>query len=282
MYRRTRRCYLVRLLCCYLVAALPLLLAACTNDDTADSAATSLSIDVTQQPWQTEDISVTRSGEILTALQASGFGLYSEDLGISNEHVTWSDTKWSLEHTLIWPKTHPNDFYAYAPYDNTFGTSINTTSKELTFPYYGGYTTIYDVLFASQENVQPGQKVELHFQHALAKLKWGTVTDYSGTVLTVSAVTLQATGLYTNAVVNLADGTVTGTGAASLSITDFKDTPIYVVPQAGVTLTFTLTYSTETLTDQILNMDKTVSLERGKEYTFNLTIGKNHEVVIED
>ena len=111
-----RKFHPCRWLCCYLVAALPLLLAACTADDSTDSAATSLTIGVTEQPWQTEDISITRSGETLTALQASGFGLYSAGLGISNEQVTWSDTKWALAHTLIWPKTRPNDFYAYAPY----------------------------------------------------------------------------------------------------------------------------------------------------------------------
>ena len=140
------------------------------TDDTSDTTAPSLTIAVTQQPWQTENISITRSGETLTALQTSGFGLFSAGLGISNEQVTWNDTKWTLAHTLIWPKTRPNDFYAYAPYT----ASPDIANGVYTFNCPNGNTI--DLLYGQYVNTT-GDVVNLKFRHALAKISFGTITN---------------------------------------------------------------------------------------------------------
>ena len=220
-----RKFHPCRWLCCYLVAALPLLLAACTADDSIDSAATSLTIGVTEQPWQTEDISITRSGETLTALQASGFGLYSAGLGISNEQVTWSDTKWALAHTLIWPKTRPNDFYAYAPY----AADPDITNGVYTFSCPNNNTT--DLLYGQYASTT-GDVVNLQFHHALAKLVFNSIANSSARDMLVSDI--KVTGdLYSSGKLTLSTGAwaeqVTASGQTIQIIPDNKF--IYVPAQ---------------------------------------------------
>ena len=221
--------YPCRWLCCYLVAALALLPAACTTDDDSTGNPANnepLTIAVSEQPWQTENFSITRSGETLTALQASGFGLYSEGLGIGNEQVTWSGTKWILAHTLIWPKTRPNDFYAYAPYTATPA----ITSGVYNFSCPNDNTT--DLLYSKYEGID-GDAVRLIFRHALAKLSFGTIANSSARDMLVSDI--KVTGdLYSSGKLTLSTGAWSEQATASgQTIQIIPNTQFIYIPPQG-------------------------------------------------
>ena len=275
-----RKSYPCCWLCCYLVAVLPLLLAACNDDGTdgTDTTAPSLTIAVTQQPWQTESISITRSGETLTALQASGFGLYSAGLGISNEQVTWSITKWTLPHTLIWPKTRPNDFFAYAPYT----ASPSITNGVYTFNCPNANTT--DLLYGQYASTT-GDVVNLQFHHALAKLSFGTIANSSAHDMLVSDI--KVTGdLYSSGKLTLNTGVwserVTASGQTIQIIPDNKfiyvpaggESPVrsnispMLIPEPTVTASYTV-YNERTDFDE---------LNRNMFHTWNWTLGDTEDV----
>lgn len=267
-------------LCCYLVAALPLLLAACTTDDGADSTdstAPSLTIAVTQQPWQTEGISITRSDEtMLSALKesAQGFGVYSTELDLVNRQVTFKNNTWPIEPTVFWPQTiNTANIYAYAPYNGS------TDYSGTTIKYTMNAVSPVDLLWAKAEATKTTGGASLVFRHALAKLLF-TVTNNTGSTLTTNHIYIAGT-LYNYDYFDFSTGTWTHVNAETgtySNIECYNTGPKYFIP--GPTITATFNYNVGSYGPYTASFP--VTLSQGKHTIVNITVGVNHQVVIED
>lgn len=262
---------------------LTVLLTACREEEpSAADAVHAVRFSVTEEPWQNEQVSVTRAGETMTALKASGFGLYCGELSLDNVQTTWDGTHdcWQLDGRYLWTQGLANaSFYALAPYNTPFA-SLNSGTETITIPAFNSDPP--DLLYATHKNVARGETVQLCFHHALAKLTMGTVTIDPTIATSVTDIKLAAT-LYNAGTLSLADGVNYGkftarSGDVAISNIAFSvGTSILMIPREDVTVTLTLTCtpaSTFTVT-------KTLTLESGKNHILNVKIGKNHEVVIQ-
>ena len=278
----------------YLLLMAAMLLVGCSDDEQTSLEHKAVQIAVDEEPWDAETMMLTRAGETMTNLRSTGFGLFSTSLGFNNQEVTWSsgDLEWNFGSKVLWPgNTVPAlasslDLRAYAPYNYT-GSAITMTDNKITFASLEANTT--DLLWADRA-LSAGGTVTLDFKHALARLSLGTITNNYGRDITLTGVT--ATGsLYTTGDLSLTDGTwtasttetrnyvassmplVVANGAtAELTMPDILQIP---GPTMIVTFTFTSAdYGTETVSTSVM-------LEKAKHKTLNLTIGLNHEVVVE-
>lgn len=119
------------------------LVAACGNEeDKAIDTETAITLNVSEEPWETDAVTLTRGGEAtLAQLKSSGFGLYCEQLEMENKQVTWdaSNNRWNFGNgnKLVWPNDNNNTAtaYAYAPYSSTPDFSSNTILFTFTTPY---------------------------------------------------------------------------------------------------------------------------------------------------
>ena len=123
----------------------------CSDDITPDNADSNtdqqqpLALNVSEQPWEGESVSVTRSNEsMLEGLKAvsdpatngEGFGVYSTTFSLTNKQVTWNSSvdRWNYGNTLFWKNKldvskytvsfNGNDIQSEAYYFS-FGTTTN-------------------------------------------------------------------------------------------------------------------------------------------------------------
>ena len=292
----------------------PLLLTAlltvgCSDDEqTADNTTAALQLNLSEEPWQGETLQLTRATATEEALKASteGFGLYCSEFKMAgNTRVTWDAThqRWDYGNLLLWPhnKETTVNMYAYAPYDGdgTYadGSSFTVSDGTLMFTTTIGNTT--DLLCAGKTNAKQTDDqgtVTLKFQHVLAKLSFGTITNHYGRPITLESISVTGT-LYTSRELTMATGEWSKEGGTTESTqtytfsptqpvaagetTDFttSDTPLLLIPGPSVSITFTISttdFGTESFTFS------NIPLEKGVNKTLNLTINNNFEVVITD
>lgn len=210
------------------------MLAACSSDDLLTGGTTddlmSLTVDVAEADWHGETVSIdTRAGETMESLRATtgdlpegygyGFGLYCEELNYTNTQVTWDHTnsRWNIgEHNYntYWQRNQTGtlEIYAYAPYNKT-GYAVE--NHMLTFVAekhnVSDYTNLLsggnvDLLqaYASHERTN-SNPAKLNFQHSLAKLTFGTVTNHTGETIQLEGFTVKGM-MYSQAKLNLATG----------------------------------------------------------------------------
>lgn len=288
----------------------PLLLTAllaigCSDDEqTTDNTTAALQLNLSEEPWQGETLQLTRATATEEALKAStaGFGLYCSEFKMAgNTHVTWDAThqRWDYGNLLLWPRKMSTtvNMYAYAPYDKDGNYGISVSSGVLTFNTTIGNTT--DLLCAGKTNAKQTDDqgaVTLNFQHVLAKLSFGTITNHYGRPITLDNISVTGT-LYTRRQLTMATGVWSDEDATTASLpktysslnqnvaagetTDFttSDTPLLLIPGPTVNVTFTIRttdFGTESFTFS------NIPLEKGVNKTLNLTINNNFEVVITD
>ena len=296
----------------------PLLLTAlltvgCSDDEqTADNTTAALQLNLSEEPWQGETLQLTRATATEEALKASteGFGLYCSEFKMAgNTHVIWDAThqRWDYGNLLLWPHNRETivNMYAYAPYDGdgTYadGSSFTVSDGTLMFTTTIGNTT--DLLCAGKTNAKQTDDqgtVTLKFQHVLAKLSFGTITNHYGRPITLKSISVTGT-LYTRRQLTMATEMATGVwiddeaktasstktysslnqNVAAGETTDFttSDTPLLLIPDKTVNVTFTISttdFDTESFTFS------NIPLEKGVNKTLNLTINNNFEVVITD
>lgn len=305
-------------------------LAACSGDEfingQAEADAVSLKLDVKENDWRGETVEVTRSGETLEGLRTStsGFGLYcSNPLNYTNAQVTWDGSLWRIGsgYYTYWErsKTGTVPVYAYAPYmaePTVNGSSLTFTAQNLGYP---GYTDKLsgdnaDLLYANTtydlNNTDPAM---LTFNHALAKMTFGTVTNNSGQTLSLKGFTVTGT-FNTQADLNLATGVwsnhtttaddyeisfppafVTVVSYASeipaepdhpyavieplldkqTALPNMPNRSLLLIPNADGKIEVTVGVKSNVANE---NFSFPVTLEQGEDKTYNITIGKNFEV----
>ena len=291
----------------------PLLLTAlltvgCSDDEqTTDNTTAALQLNLSEEPWQGETLQLTRATATEEALKAStaGFGLYCSEFKMAGTHVTWDAThqRWDYGNLLLWPHNRETivNMYAYAPYDGdgTYadGSLFTVSDGTLMFTTTIGNTT--DLLCAGKTNAKQTDDqgtVTLKFQHVLAKLSFGTITNHYGRPITLDKIEVTGT-LYTSRKLTMATGVWSDEGAKTASspktysslnqnvaageTTDFTTSaePLLLIPGPTVNVTFTISttdFDTESFTFS------NIPLEKGVNKTLNLTINNNFEVVITD
>ncbi len=323
-----------------------LLMMACTSDDKQGDRddTQQFTLDVVEQPWEEEKVAISRSGETLEGLRATtgevplanglsgfnyGFGIYCSTLAITNTQVTWDNVngRWKIGsgYNTYWRRDVSGtlDIYAYAPYKTE---AYSVSSGVLTFnaAKYAvpGYTdklsgNDVDLLYASQTGYARNstEPAKLTFEHALAKMTFGTITNNTGGALNLNGFTISGT-LHSQAKLNLATGVwsehvssateisapppfiyVANTlpppdplpsgyiGFVYISPLADKETIIppmpnrelSFIPDANGRITLTIKINSNNVNEEF---SFPVTLEKGKNKTYNITIGKNYEVII--
>ena len=249
-----------------------------------------------------------------------GFGLYCSELGVSNTQVTWDNVngRWAIggSYNTYWRRNQSGtlNIYAYAPFkvDNSPSNPTYTvTGGVLTFeaerypmPAYNTYLSgsNVDLLYASSKGYarNSSEPAILTFRHALAKITFGTITNDTGGPLSLNGFTIRGT-MYNSANLNLETGVWSGhvenTPGVLNAPPPFIVIPIPPLPDKGTilppmpnreltfipgddgTLPLTVEINSSIVSEKF---SFNVILEQGKNKTYNITIGKNYEVVIQE
>lgn len=245
-----------------------------------------------------------------------GFGLYCSELGVSNTQVTWDNAngRWAIggSYNTYWRRNQSGtlDIYAYAPYKTTpytvDGGVLTFEAERYPMPEYNTYLSgsNVDLLYASSKGYARNSSAPaiLTFKHALAKMTFGTITNDTGGPLNLTGFTIRGT-MYNSANLNLNleedvwSGHVINEEGVLNAPPPFIVIPIPPLPDKGTILppmpNRELTFipradGTLPLTVEInssIASEKfsfNVILEQGKNKTYNITIGKNYEVVIQE
>ena len=276
----------------------------------------------------------------LSAAENEGFGLYCQELSYRNTPVKWNSSKgvWIIggnDYNEYWPINSPGtlNIYAYAPYksdgytitdadaeNNTGDTLLTFVAEKHSVPGHTGELSgsNVDLLYAyNQHNRNSDTPAELEFNHALAKLTFGTITNNTGETIYLNGFTVTgtlheegdlnlSTGVWTpdagsvstiqypppyiqivNSEEDLAGAPATGY-IAKTYIPPLPDkqtiTPpmpsreLLVIPNSNGKINLTIQVNSSKDTEEF-SFD--VELEQGKNKTYNITVEKNYEVVIE-
>ncbi len=268
----------------------------------------------------------------VSAAEDDGFGLYCSELSISNTQVTWDDVngKWKIGsgYNTYWRRGLGGtlNIYAYAPYKPspyTIESGILTFNAEK-YDVPGGdplYSTRLsgsnvDLLYASQTSYarNSSEPAKLTFEHALAKMTFGTITNNTGGTLYLNGFTISGT-MYESAKLNLSTGVwsdhvVNSFGKISspppfiyvttdpsedipsgytgkIVVSPLYDKETIIPPMPSRELSFipgsdgTLSLTVE-VNSSVVNetFSFPVTLVKGMNKTYNITIGKNYEVII--
>ena len=232
-----------------------------------------------------------------------GFGVFGVGLLGSGAQrlVLWNSStgQWDAGERIYWKRTSSDEsfnIYAYAPYKSD-ANNYNEDSGVLTFTANKDNAHNTDLLYAGTSVKRSDGLAKLTFKHALAKISLGTITNSSGSNMSLSQVTLTG-DLHKIGKLNTTDGTWsdwTAYDPASKTFTIDIDTnsntegnqplaiddntiadipvePFLLLP--GPTVTITMNFSNgETFSFNTI-------LEQGKDKTYNITVKKNFEVVI--
>ena len=287
----------------------------------AEEELTELTISVADSDWQGQTINITRSGETLEGLQAivdvanpadgEGFGIYGHALLSSDaqRQVTWNGTtgQWNSGSKIYWKRTSASNVfnvYAYAPYKTAgyrhtevYRGEQSAWNCKLTFKASDDNGTNIDLLYAAATVDKTNGQAAFEFRHAMAQISFGTITNSTGEAMTLNRITFEGE-LHQSGKLDLADGTwsetaaydpalksftrydfdpdADGNQALALADGDIKTLNVasfILIPGPPVTITLDFgsggSYSFST------------TLEQGKNKTYNITVQKNFEVVIE-
>ena len=323
-----------------------LLLAACSEDGSfaelsGGNATQRLTFDVRETDWKGETVSVTtRSGETLDGLRDNtGFGFYCKGLNYSNTNVTWDGvtSSWKIgkdNHNTYWERSRKGklNVYAYAPYlaspeltevDNVEGgkdTLLTFKAQKYTIPAYntmlsGGND---DLLWAKAEyDLNNSDPAVLTFQHMLAKLTFGTITNNTGGTLRLNGFTVRG-NFNTEAKLNLKTGVWTPVASSSATISspppfikvvssesertypipagyigysvipplpnkqtilpNMQNRSMLLIPNANGEIEVTIEVNSDIANEKF---SFPVTLKQGEDKTINITIGESFEVVID-
>ena len=310
--------------------AVVLVLTGCSADEEGERTAAAgdeveLRIGVGETSWLGETFNVTRSGETLEGLKAvadpenpadgEGFSLHGTALLGPNgkRQVIWNASagQWNAGERIYWKRTsNENDVfsvYAYAPYKETpTNITVDGSNGVLTFTSadyaLGGSNP--DLLYAGATVKRSDGLAQLTFNHALAKMTLGVITNNSGAAMNLTQVSVSG-GLYKTGKLdlmtgewstftdfsdkNLAPGDTPASKSLPMTISpakviadgasvtlDIGSLLLIPGPTPGPTVTASLTF------EGGASFSFTTKLEQGKAKTFNMTVGKNFEVEIAD
>ncbi len=310
----------------FAVIGIVTLFMACSSEDLVENTeAPGLTFAIAERGWDGETVSITRSGETLEGLKVvadpaspangEGFGIYTYLLFLDNNQrqVVWNSTKgkWDMGKDWYWQRKNWGEstfnVYAYAPYSssaafeerpNTAYPTVEKVSRygKLTFTSANDARNV-DLLYAGDEVDDNVGVAELTFNHALAKLSFGIITNNTGSNIILKKISVTGS-LYSSNELNLMTGEWSDCVAYSpvektIERTDFNSEtegdqqldiaqasfaiidvdPYLLIPGPTVTITLTLGDDTE--------YSFNTELEKGKNKIFNITVKKNFEVVIE-
>ena len=261
-----------------------------------------------------------------------GFGIYSSELNYSNTQVTWDEANgwWKIganNYNTYWKsgETGTIGVYAYAPYNATgYTISSNKITFEAQKHNYTGYTTLLsggnvDLLQAnasiSRSSRDPAQ---LNFNHKLAKLTFGTITNNTGETIQLDGFTVRGT-INSSAKLDLTNGDwsdhvnseaeiklpppfvqvvhspaemagAPDPGYASKALIEPLLNNQTVVPNMSMGRSVLLIPDSDRKIDVTVEVNNNsgetfsfpIELVEGMEKIVNITIGRNHEVVIEE
>ena len=326
-----------------------LLIAACSDNPALEQDADrmQLTLDVVETGWEGQTFNAsTRSGETLEGLRAvvdpahpadgEGFGIYCSDLNYEpNTQVIWDEnhSRWNIganNYNTYWKSNEAGtiNVYAYAPFKTGGYTRADEENEPFKITFvaqkhgYPGYTNLLsggnvDLLQASASISRNSRNpAQLTFNHKLAKLTFGTITNNTGETIQLNGFTVRGT-INSEAKLDLANG---GWNEHVSSTTSIQLPPpfVYVVhtpaEMAGPTPDG---YAAKALIEPLLDkqtvlpnmaMGRSILLipnangkitvyvdvnnSSGETFTFpielvegmekivNITIGRNHEVVI--
>lgn len=308
-----------------LLMAAVLALTGCSADEQGERTAAAgdeveLRIGVGETSWLGETFNVTRSGETLEGLKAvanpespadgEGFSLHGTALlgPTGKRQVIWNATtgQWNAGERIYWKRTSDEDdvfsVYAYAPYEaSPTNITVNGSTGVLTFTsqdYASEKNRNPDLLYAGASVKRSDGLASLTFNHALAKMTLGVITNNSGAAMHLTQVSVSG-GLYKTGKLNLMTGLWS-------DFTDFSDIdlspgvtpaskslPMTISPAKAIADNASVSVDvgslllipgptvTATLTFTEGSFSFTTTLEQGKAKTFNMTVGKNFEVIIE-
>ncbi|MBQ8486905.1 MAG: fimbrillin family protein [Prevotella sp.] len=241
----------------------------------------------------------------VSRVPSDGFCLRGTNLlgapGVSRQ-VTWDDAKgqWDAGNDIYWLRTSGGEtfnVYAYAPYT----TAYTYTEGEIRFSSVDDGRNV-DLLYAAAEVKRSDGLARLTFRHALAKISFGTITNSTGEAISLKQVSVKG-NLHKSGKQNLATGEWgdytaydpveksidrdidTDAGADGNQPLDVANGAIVPMPVdallliPGPTVTITLTIGRAAGSDETFSF--TTTLEQGKNKTFNVTVEKNFEVVID-
>lgn len=303
--------------------AVVLVLTGCSADEEGERTAAAgdeveLRIGVGETSWLGETFNVTRSGETLEGLKAvanpaspadgEGFSLHGTELlgPTGKRQVIWNASagQWNAGERIYWKRTSDEDdvfsVYAYAPYEATpTNITVNGSNGVLTFTSADGGSNP-DLLCAGDTVKRSDGLAQLTFNHALAKMTLGVITNNSGAAMNLTQVSVSGE-LYQTGKLNLMTGawseqtyfvTPPTKKELTIDIDSDKDVagnqPLAIADNASVSVdvgslllipgpevTASLTF------EGGASFSFTTKLEKGKAKTFNMTVGKNFEVIIE-
>lgn len=306
--------------------AVVLVLTGCSADEEGERTAAAgdeveLRIGVGETSWLGETFNVTRSGETLEGLKAvadpenpvdgEGFSLHGTQLlgPTGKRQVIWNASagQWNAGERIYWKRTSDEDdvfpVYAYAPYEaNPTNITVNGSYGVLTFTSADGGSNP-DLLYAGATVKRSDGLAQLTFNHALAKMTLGVITNNSGAAMNLTQVSVSGE-LYQTGKLNLmkmtdawSERTCFETPPTKKELTIDIDSdkgvagnqPLAIADNASVsvdvgslllipgpTVTVSLTF------EGGASFSFTTKLEQGKAKTFNMTVGKNFEVEIAD
>jgi len=227
--------------------------------------------------------------------------------------------KWKIggDYNTYWRRNQSGDLniYAYAPYKAAAYTipatgQLTFQAEHHSMPTYSTFLSgnNVDLLYASQTGYarNSSESAVLTFRHALAKITFGTITNNTGGTLNIKGFTIRGrSNLYDSATLDLATGKWSGHVAnavgyvstpppfASVVIPPLADKETIIptmpsrelsfipgpndIPGPNGTLPITIEVNSD-VANEAFSFD--VTLEQGKNKTYNITIGKNYEVVI--
>lgn len=266
-------------------AALATLLAACSNDsdvlNTPDYADTPIGLNVNVGPM------ATRAGYEQGALTEGSFGLYlttegtnsDERYNCTNREVRY-DNGWTIQGgQLLWKSNDATvTYYAYLPYTGTVSDAANYAFAVQTDQNSDSNVKASDFLCTGTQTATAGTALDINFQHALSKLNV-TLTKGSELDEGVTFKSVKLSNCATEIVVNLLEGRIVKTTNSGQTITLYaatenKQYECILVPQ-----TFAQSLKVE-ITDNngkvyTLKSDKELTFSSGKQYTLNLTVGRD-------
>lgn len=297
----------------YLVAALALTLAACSNDETENQ--------VTNEPTaarfygEISDATATRAaGTAWTADDAIGVTGKSGDVTYTNIRYKFAEAGQpfgvaTAGNTIYYQDYQSVNFTAYYPFSGTEKSAAQTVSKTIEAADQDVTNKSVESKFTPQSQIDflygtgtgargtDDGKVEFDFEHKMSKL---ILNFTQGNEVDLNDLTqYKLDGLEMNGTFDPADGTAAATTTATtktltIASTDGNFTPassaqvpssLILFPQTASTTTLTVTLGSKTYTATLTLPAKTApgasgyGLESGKKYTYNVTIGTQEMIV---
>lgn len=175
----------------YVLMSIPLLVSACSDDDTGDTAP----VNQGEIRFTALTNSLSRADEITTNTLTSFkvFAYTDNKIYMDNVEVTKnsSDNTWTYSPVMYWPST-PVNFFAYSPDD--WNNGISDADSPVTYTNDGNSDLVYAVNMNETRSESP---VSMSFHHAFASVKVllkSTTENISVNVTGITLANLMKTG----------------------------------------------------------------------------------------